>query len=558
MGTEPSGSGSSRASRSPGTRARRRAPRTAARAAEAGLALAATLGAGALLARLLAFEYGLDQGIYAVVSDSLLRGGAPYRDAWDFKPPGIFAVYALARGLFGPGMHAVRIVEALGFASLFPAFVLYARRFTGSAIAGVLGAALAVAGHVWLGFWHTAQPESFGAVLIVWALVATTTRVEGAAGAEPRARRRQMSVWAAAGALYGMAALLKPPLGGGILVSAAFAAAAEGRGVSGAGRARLRAMARPLVAHALGGLAPLAATLAFFAAHGALDDLARALFVFAPEYTRINYARGTLSGFLYRAAATLFLRFSALAWAGVALLVLLPRLGGRERSGAAHVAGVLAMVVLGVALQGRFFAYHFGAAVPLLALLGGWGLAKLIRVAPRGVPLGVVLVVLLVWGLAHRSGLDGPVPGGFFERARRVDDGRAWNVPNRRVAERVTALTDPGDRIYVWGFRPVIYDLAGRRPASRYVYNAPQRTTWAAARSRRVLVRELRAARPAAILVEHGDEHPGTTGSWRDSATALERFPALRRLLETRYREAETVGDFTIHLRREASPPPAG
>ena len=38
-----------------------------------------------------------------------------------------------------------------------------------------------------------------------------------------------------------------------------------------------------------------------------------------------------------------------------------------EREGAAHVIGVLAFVLMGVALQGRFFAYHYGAAVPLLA-----------------------------------------------------------------------------------------------------------------------------------------------------------------------------------------------
>lgn len=513
-----------------------------ARAAEAGLALAAALGAVALLGRLLELEYGLDQGIYAVVSDSLLRGGAPYRDAWDFKPPGIFAVFALARGLFGPSMRSVRIVEAAGFASLFPAYAIYARRFTGSAIAGVLGAALAVAGHVWLGFWQTAQPESFGAVLIAWALVATTTEVG--------ARRRQELAWAVAGALYGMAALLKPPLGGGILVSAGFAAVAEARRGGGA-----RAAFRPLAAHALGGLLPVAATLLFFAAHGALGDLAEALFVFAPAYTRINYAHGTLGGFLYRAVVTLLIRFAALAWAGVALLAVLPRLGPRERIGAAHVGGVLAMLVLGVAVQGRFFPYHFGVAVPLLALLGGWGLAKLARWAPRGVPLGTVATALLVVAVAHRSGLHGPVPGGFLHRVGRIDDGRAWNVPNRRVAERVAALTSPDDTIYIWGFRPGLYDLSRRRPASRYVYNAPQRTTWAARRTRPVLMEELRAARPAAILVEHGDEHPGTTGNWRDSATALQRFPALRTLLETSYREVETVGDFTIHLRREG---PAG
>ena len=47
--------------------------------------------------QILTFSYGRDQGIYAVVGDGVLHGKMPYRDLWDFKPPGIFLVYALAQ-----------------------------------------------------------------------------------------------------------------------------------------------------------------------------------------------------------------------------------------------------------------------------------------------------------------------------------------------------------------------------------------------------------------------------------------------------------------------------
>ena len=39
------------------------------------------------------------------------------------------------------------------------------------------------------------------------------------------------------------------------------------------------------------------------------------------------------------------------------------------------VVGVLALQLLGVAYQGRFYPYHFGASLTLLALPAGWGLA---------------------------------------------------------------------------------------------------------------------------------------------------------------------------------------
>jgi len=74
------------------------------------------------LAHLLTFEYGRDQGIYTLAGDSLLEGKTPYKDIWDFKPPGIFFVYALARSLFGTGVEAVRILEALGLIGLFLGF----------------------------------------------------------------------------------------------------------------------------------------------------------------------------------------------------------------------------------------------------------------------------------------------------------------------------------------------------------------------------------------------------------------------------------------------------
>jgi hypothetical protein len=497
--------------------------------------------AGRLLVSLVGFEYGLDQGIYAVVSDSLLNGGVPYRDAWDFKPPGIFLVYALARGALGEGMSAVRLLEAVGFASLVVAFAVYSKRFVGSVRPGLLGGALAVTGHVWLGFWQTAQPESFGAVLLAWALVLATTP------ARVRRSGAQVLAWAAAGALYAAAALLKPPLGGGILVSAGFAAHHAAR--EAAPDARTRAVLRPLVAFGAGAALPLLATLLFFVARGGLEELFDALFVFAPAYTRINVSWSSLPVFAFRSVEFLLFRFSLVNTAGIALLLVLPPLAPREREGAAHVLGVLAFLLAGVALQGRFFPYHFGAALPLAALLGGWGLWKLTRFTRHSI-VGVGAIGLLLFVLLNANGVKDPIEGWIFKRVRAYDTGRAHNISNRRVAAWIQTHTDPGDTIYIWGFDPVLYDLAHRRPASRYVYNAPQLAPWYRGPSRRRLMQELRSHPPAAILVQKGDLNPGTAGVRVDSATALGRFPELRVFLQELYGPAETVEDFTIHLRR--------
>lgn len=506
--------------------------------------LAIALGAAVvLLWALVSFEYGLDQGIYAVVSDAVLEGGAPYRDAWDFKTPGVFFVYALARGVAGSGMHAVRGLEAAALASLVAAFAILSRRFVGSARPGLLGGALAVTGHVWLGFWHTGQPESFGGPLLAWALVLATfeSRPDTARGG-----RVQWAAWAGAGALYAFAALLKPPLGGGIVVSSAIAARRAWQSAPDDGR--LRATLRPTLAFASGALVPLAVTLLYFSVHGALPDLVDALFGFAPEYAAINYRTGNLLIFWFRAIEFLLFRFSLLNVTGFVLFFALPRVDARERRLAFHVLGVTAFLVAGIALQGRFFAYHYGAALPLVALLAGLGLWKLTHLGRRralgSLGLGLLLVVL-----ANANGVNGPVQGGLVQRLRGWDDGRRYNAPRRSVAAWIERHTAPGDAIYVWGFEPVLYDLAARRPASRYVYNAPQRAAWYLERGRAVLMEDLRRSPPGAILVQRGDVHPGTTGNPRDSSASLRTFPALTRLLAEDYAEAATIGDFTIHLR---------
>ena len=131
-----------------------------------------------LFVQILMFRYGRDQGIYATVADTMLRGGMPYRDAWDFKPPGIYVVYAMTRAVFGSGQWGIRLVEIAGLASVVGAFVILSRRFFSDWRIGILGGALAVLVHAELEFWHTAQPESFGGILTAWALVLATFEPE--------------------------------------------------------------------------------------------------------------------------------------------------------------------------------------------------------------------------------------------------------------------------------------------------------------------------------------------------------------------------------------------
>ena len=77
-----------------------------------GQTFAAWLGVAALYLwvrlPLLGVPLDRDEGAFALIGRGLLQGELPYRDLFDHKPPGVFAIYAFAVGLFpdtATGIH---------------------------------------------------------------------------------------------------------------------------------------------------------------------------------------------------------------------------------------------------------------------------------------------------------------------------------------------------------------------------------------------------------------------------------------------------------------------
>jgi hypothetical protein len=534
-----------------------------------GLLVVCAAGIAYLFLQISMFRYGRDQGIYATVAESVLRGGMPYRDAWDFKPPGIFAIYALVRAIFGPAEASIRVFEVLGLASVAAAFVLMSMRFFGDWRVGVIGAALGVLVHAELEFWHTAQPESFGGMLTAWALVLATFEPKSD---DPRGRRKLFAAWALSGACYGMAFLMKPPLGGGALVSSAFVTFRlfqKSRG-DGAGPPNWMELVRPTLTIGAGSVMPIALCVAWYAARNAFGDLYDAIFVFAPHYTKLSWEGASVMGALYLAFEEWFVDLSAPTAAGVLAALLLPPAATREREGVFHVLAVIAMQLVGVAWQGKFFPYHYGASLVLGSLIAGLGAYKVWqRALSRGFPAIALFLVTSCLIIQARSAtrdtrtdfLDRCVARhrqllGLSNTSREELDAILYSVAdvsygaNRRVAEFLRRELAPDELAFIWGFEPIIYDMSERRPASRYIYNVPQRVAWAKDQTRATLMAELDARPPKAIIVEHRDVFPVVTGDALDSADTLKRFPALAARINDRYALTTTIEDFDVYLLR--------
>lgn len=507
------------------------------------------------LLQIVQMRFGRDQGIYAMVAATILDGGMPYRDAWDFKPPGIYLIYALAQLVFGRNEWGIRIIEALSLASLWPAFRAISKRLAVDERVGALAAALVVLMEAELEFWHTAQPETFGGVLTIWAIALVLHR---------QGRGKLL----AAGLLLGLASLMKPHFGAGAVVAAVWLAL-EAKRETGDWTIAWQRGASVLGLAAL----PALVVVAWFAARGALGELVATLFVFAPGYVATTFHAKELPSLLYNAVVGTACGFSALIPLGVllgfrSLLAESPL----AKSGLALISAMVVPQAIGIALQAKFFPYHHAGLLPLFGLLAAPGLVAAWSFASTR------------WGLAGRLGAVGcagfliaaasstrDLPESFLKRSVH----RLWSVAfdtaeqRERVAERLYTVADVSyganmevvrwvveqtsedQYVYLWGFEPFVYFAAERRPGSRFIYNVPQRGQWCKGWARPSLMQDLERTRPTVIAVVRHDIFPVVTGDVLDSQTSLQDFPELRALLTTQYQLVNRIQDFDLYRRVE-------
>ena len=457
-------------------------------------------------------------------------------------------------------MYAIRVLEALSLGGMVLCLVVLARRLQGNSLAGWCAGAIAALSQMMLDFWHTAQPETFGGILTVAALVIIV----------PAEQRRTGSFSAfLSGALLGAAGLMKPQLAGGFIVFAAYLLRQSSEGAS---IDRLR----PLLALVGGCLTPLVACAVYFVTHGAWSDFWWTMHDFVPGYTALGWhsESSPLSMFHYALVESLT-KFSAYIPIGIAAVWLLPSAHSREQEGVFLILGLIVLHAVGIAMQAKFFQYHYGATIPLLALLAAMGWAKLWWSAvPRGSLFVALFSIAAVFaGLISPGASD--LPGTAWQRARwrwsliahRFNKSASEPLvdafakvagfdldADRDVAKWMAGQTGPDDTVLVWGFEPSVYWFAERTPATRFIYNVAQRTAWQQQKARRWFMNDVRKNKPVVVAVQHADIFPGVTGRTGDSAAELADFPEFAEWLRSNYFPAGYRFNFEYFRRHDSNP----
>ncbi len=379
----------------------------------------------------------LDEAVYLTGAREMLRGGMPYVDFADHKPPLVFAWYAAAQ-LIGDGMLPVRLLTAL---LVVPFVALCASAFFGHDRRGLLaGLVFLVWSAAFLG--HDMLAVNCEILMLgPLALAVVALRDAGAARRPSRAL--------AAGLLVGVATLFK------------YQAAAWGPALAVAivlagwrdGRPRLLGRLALLVA---GFLLPPLAAWGVFAALGAGDA-----FVYWNWTHNLAYSANPVSAgeTAERAAAYLlpFLVATAPLW--WAAWRSRRALGEHE---AALVASLLSLSFLAALLGLRLYPHYL---IPLyfpLALGAAPWAAEHVRL-----PLGRAARAFVAWAAVLLVGFT--AANGYLYLVR--DDVYTETHPAfARVAARLREDRCFGEGpLFVWGWAPMFYTQTRLPAASRFL-----------------------------------------------------------------------------------------
>jgi hypothetical protein len=119
-----------------------------------------------------------------------------------------------------------------------------------------------------------------------------------------------------------------------------------------------------------------------------------------------------------------------------------------------------------------------------------------------------------------------------------------------QVAEFLRERVVAGDSLFIWGFRPEVYYMAGLWPASRYQAQFPLVAPWYPEEWKQNNVDILWAAMPPYVLVLEDDYMAWVTNSEADSHTLLQSYTELNNWLIANYVRETQIGDFLIWRRK--------
>jgi hypothetical protein len=441
----------------------------------------------ALRAPLLKTPFERDEGEYAYIAWRLGHGELPYRDWIDQKPPAIFWVYRIALDLPMDPIRAVHVMGMLFSAASAIALYFLSRKFMRSPwalAAAALFAVLSVDPRIEGTAANTELFMLLPLILSQWAYLSL-----------PKERNpRRTAGMVATGFLTGIAAAFKQVAAVNwifLIVLSPFLLSEK---------KRLRETLQFAFWSTLGAAVVWVGLAGYFAAHKGFGAFADNVLLYNLQYihaipwaARWLACKGTISELSTTQAVTWFMAVS-----GFTVL-----LASRRNRLFLFFAGWLITSFIGVSASGYFFPHYFQQLLPVLAIVAVIGARfffsldrfKVVPSWARGCAIAIALAALpaatlypFIFRYTPAEAVTKIYPGNPFAE-----------MPV--LAKRLSEITKPDDRVFVFGAEPELLFYAHRVSATRYIFLFPLYGAYRDALEKQIATAgEITRAWPAAAL----------------------------------------------------------
>ncbi|MEZ4406007.1 MAG: hypothetical protein R3A52_05980 [Polyangiales bacterium] len=231
----------------------------------------------------------------------------------------------------------------------------------------------------------------------------------------------------------------------------------------------------------------------------------------------------------------------------------------RDAPALVTLAQVLA-AALGACFTGRFFPHYFVQVFPIAAVMAGVAAGHHFDLHAKRWKGALAGAMVLVLGVSALLGVGASALARNV-KTRRESDRWYQNPREDPIVRYVVERTQPGEKVFVWGFRAETHVSSGRLPASRFVYSVypsgvvpwfPSTRAEEEARqvpgARQQLLEDLERERPELVI----DAGRSMSGRY------MYNYPVLRAYLDRNYCFMRYVDGEPVYRRRRGDHcPPA-
>jgi hypothetical protein len=319
--------------------------------------------------------------------------------------------------------------------------------------------------------------------------------------------------------------------------------------------------------------------MVYFIFHNALSKMIYTLFVYTPQYARtMNIA---YTGFLQKINFSLgkSFEFFFIYTGPLAVFSLFGIFGfftnnfmNKEIGDGFHIkqnrklflCGWYMLCCLNVAIQGKFFDYHWVPVYVPLSIISSLGIIYFLKNFKKHKRLFVVIsfctfIFSIIFFLRVNRFYKDSINYLQGKITRRLYLSRLGRFPskydfsphtNEVLATYIKQNTQVEDFIYIWGAHPEIYVLSNRRSASKFLMAHQLYCSWAPSKWREDFLRELNKKIPRLFIVTKGDLFPEVSGVLKDSRQQLKEFRKLNSFLADNYFLVKEIDMFSVYKRK--------